>query len=312
MISNSGTGKKYILGSKTVVGDPRRKWEDRVFVGIINRESSSPIIVGIVADGVGSADYGARGAQLAVDTVVESLRRSDGDDISSLIEKAITKANETVYRDNQSNDGDALTTIIICVIHNDRLYIGNVGDSQAYIVFSQNKISQISKDHTFYNVYGGKSSAPSAGVLVNAIGRKAEVFADTGIYISDRYSKNANEMGRFGIPFKLGDAVVLCSDGLTKVSYNGLPYISKEEIVEAIRSKYETDMAAILIVGKAEGRRPDDNVSAVTIQYLNNEIENHMKSRANVAQRTRNLFSFSLWGIIIIILIVVVLVFILR
>jgi serine/threonine protein phosphatase PrpC len=65
---------KYTLGQKSVVGDPRRKWEDRTFVGRIERGSDVPLIVGIVADGVGSADNGARGAELAIQTVVNKLK----------------------------------------------------------------------------------------------------------------------------------------------------------------------------------------------------------------------------------------------
>ena len=61
--------RRYILGKSSVLGDPRRKWEDRIFVGEISRTGWEPLLVGIVADGVGSADFGSRGAQLAIDTV---------------------------------------------------------------------------------------------------------------------------------------------------------------------------------------------------------------------------------------------------
>ena len=80
---------KYVLGSKSAVGDPRRKWEDRVYVGEIQRKGNNSLVVGIVADGVGSADFGARGAELAIQTVLEDIKNSQGDDIPAIIESAM-------------------------------------------------------------------------------------------------------------------------------------------------------------------------------------------------------------------------------
>lgn len=115
-----------------MVGDPRRKWEDRVFAAEIQRTKGEPLIVGIVADGVGSALFGLRGAQLALDTALHTLERSEGNDISSVLEKALEAANQVVYQENQKHEGDGLTTLVAAVIFKDRCYIGNVGDSRAY------------------------------------------------------------------------------------------------------------------------------------------------------------------------------------
>jgi serine/threonine protein phosphatase PrpC len=95
-MSNAIQGK-YVLGKHSVVGDSRRKWEDRVFAEKIRREGWDPLVVGIVADGVGSADFGSRGAQLSIDTVVHSLELSQGNDIPHLLETAIKAANSAVY-----------------------------------------------------------------------------------------------------------------------------------------------------------------------------------------------------------------------
>ncbi|MHC1598969.1 MAG: protein phosphatase 2C domain-containing protein, partial [Candidatus Methanofastidiosia archaeon] len=71
--------KKYVIGQQSVVGDPRRKYEDRAYIREIERKNGAPLLTAIVADGVGSADFGARGAQLAIDTVVDLITRSRGD-----------------------------------------------------------------------------------------------------------------------------------------------------------------------------------------------------------------------------------------
>ena len=179
---------KYVLGSKSVVGDPRRRWEDRAYVGEIQRPNNEPLVVGIVADGVGSADFGARGAQLAIDTVIASLQDSHGDDIPALIDAAVASANSTVYRDNQKNAGDGLTTLVIAVICKDRCYVGNVGDSRAYWAQlpadgKQGRILPLTRDHSYYNIYGGDPNSAEAGIVVNAIGKKPSVQVDCGFYL---------------------------------------------------------------------------------------------------------------------------------
>lgn len=283
---------KYVLGSKSAVGDPRRKWEDRVYVGEILRPEDEPLIVGIVADGVGSADNGARGAQLAIDTVIANIQKSQGSDILAIIEIAIVAANNAVFSENNRNMGDGLTTLVVCVIHRDRCYVGNVGDSRVYWVQAADpkkpgRALQLTRDHSYFNIYGGDQYSPEAGILVNAIGKKETVDVDFGFYLKGDDYDQAYKLGMTGLPLKAGDTILLCSDGLIKSSPLGEPYIKMSEIVEASQSEFEPDKAAIKMVSQAEGRRPDDNVSAVTIQYLSRELVNAIKARSKAAQTTR-------------------------
>ena len=288
---NAVTQGKYVLGSKSAVGDSRRKWEDRVYVGEVQRINDEPLIAGIVADGVGSADYGARGAQLAIDTVLSKIQNSQGSDIPSLLESAIEAANKAVYGDNQENDGDGLTTLVVCIIYKDRCYVGNVGDSRAYWLQANpnktGKALQLTRDHSYYNIYGGDKDSQEASVVVNAIGKKEQVQVDCGFYLKGDDVDQAYKLGLAGLPLKPGDTILLCSDGLIKTSSAGEPYIKLDEMVEASQTEYMPDMAAIKMVGRAEGRRPDDNVSAVTIQYLSRDLVNEMKSRSERSKQIR-------------------------
>ena len=273
MISGAIQGK-YILGSITKVGDPRRKHEDRVFKGEIFRRGGEPLIVGIVADGVGSADFGERGAQLAIDTVIRKLTESQGENIPELLEHAIESANKAVFDENQKVEGDGLTTLLVAAIYNDHCYIGNVGDSRAYWIQGGNKgkMLQLTRDHNFGNIYGGVDPASEeGGVLVNAIGKKEEIFVDLGFYLKGKDEEQAYKLGVNGLPIKAGDSIMLCSDGLIKLSPARERYATDEEIRASLQTEHETDTAAIKMVSAALGRRPDDNVSAVTIQYLSEE-----------------------------------------
>ena len=298
MTSQSVIQGKYVLGSKSVVGDPRRKWEDRVFVGQVQRPNESSLIVGIVADGVGSAEFGARGAQLAIDTVLSSFQNSCGTDITELIEAAVESANSAVFHDNAKNDGDGLTTLVVAVIYNDRCFIGNVGDSRAYWLQQATKdksgrVLQLTRDHNYYNIYGGDKNNLEANVVVNAIGKKAKVQVDCGFFLKKKDDEKddldkAYQLGLAGLPLKPGDTILLCSDGLIKSGPTGEAYIKPSEMIEAVQTEYAPNMAAIKMVSCAEGRRPDDNVSAVTIQYLPPKLVEDMKARSHQARFVKN------------------------
>jgi serine/threonine protein phosphatase PrpC len=268
---------KYILGAVTKVGDPRRKHEDRVFKGEIQRMGGDQFILGIVADGVGSADAGERGAQLAIDTVVRVLRDSQGDNVPRILEQAIERANTAVYEDNQKNDADGLTTLVVAAIYKDRCFIGNVGDSRVYWAQGgqKGKMLKLTRDHSYFNIYGGVDpNSEEGGVLVNAIGKKSDVYIDLGFYLKgdDGDVDQAQRLGMNGLPVKAGDAIMLCSDGLIKTDRMNARYATDAEIIDALRTEYEPDTAAIKMVSAALGRRPDDNVSAVTIQYLSDQV----------------------------------------
>ncbi len=265
----------YVLGKHSIVGYARQSWEDRVFVDFVPRLSGDPLIVAMVADGVGGGEAGSRAAHLAIDEARQAVQASAPDkSIPEVIEDACFRANRVVHHANQQDeDRQGQTTLVIAIIHNDRLYVGNIGDSRAYWVTPQGKLLQLTKDHTFYNIHGGSPTAPNAGAVVNAIGLKQHVEVDLGIYLQPGISKEkAYQIGYAGIALRPGDSVILCSDGLIKTDNTGQRFVSDEEIVQALQTEYQADKAAIKMVSVAEGRRPNDNVSAVTIQCFSNEL----------------------------------------
>lgn len=302
---------KYILGECTKVGDPRRKHEDRVFTAEITSASGLPLLVGIVADGVGSADSGERGAQLAIDTVCRVFKETHDNRIPDMIEYALQEANRQVYEENQRASGDGLTTLVVAVIYNDRCFVGNVGDSRAYWVQGgdKGKMLQLTRDHSYYNMYGGSDpDSEDASILVNAIGRKSEVYVDTGFYLDGERgdADQALRRGLNGLPLKPGDSIVLCSDGLIKNDPMGSRYATDAEIANAIRTEYDPNAAAVKMVSAALGRRPDDNVSAVTMQFLTPTIIAHMKSQSESAKQMQKIkrigaIAFALISLILIV-----------
>jgi serine/threonine protein phosphatase PrpC len=285
---------KYILGYRSLLVDNRRNWEDRVFVDQVQRRNGSKIILGIVADGVGSAD-GSVGAQIAYDKAKEYILNDTEENIPLLIKCAMEYANTEVYLENQRTQRNGLTTLVVAIVANDRLYVGNVGDSRAYWVQSASankkhgKMLQLTRDHTYYSIYGGDPDDEQAGSLINSIGNSETVQVDLGFYLKGPDPEKAYELGLTGLPLKPGDSVLLCSDGLIKSSPNNVRYVSDDEIIDAIETEYETNGAVIKMISWATGRMPDDNVSALTVQYLSPEMVKQVKARSVSAQRMKKL-----------------------
>lgn len=142
-------------------------------------------------------------------------------------------------------------------------------------------------------MYGGDPNSDEAEIVVNAIGKKAEVQVDLGLYLKGDNLAQAYKLGVAGLPMKVGDAILLCSDGLIKSNVRHERYICNDsEIVNALQTEYIPCRAAIKMVSTVEGRRPDDNISAVTLQRLSKEVIQEMKARSTERNRLDFFFNY--------------------
>jgi len=127
---------------------------------------------------------------------------------------------------------------------------------------------------------------------VNAIGIRKEVFADIGLYVKDNDRHKAAKIGVQGLPLKLGDTILLCSDGLIKSDAKGARFVQEDEIVHAIQTETQPNAAALKMTGLAEGRYVDDNVTALTVQYTSPElIENVLRKQERNALRQKLIYA---------------------
>lgn len=180
----------------------------------------------IVADGMGGANAGELASRLAVEVFVETLKvfRSswEGMGATEMIRRAMEEANEKVFAMSNANPkykGMGTTmTAALCV--GNRLIIGHVGDSRAYLL-RDGILTQITVDHSVVQalVDSGKMSAhdakshPQRNLLHRAIGTSVEVLVD----IHD-------------LPLLPNDRYLICSDGLTR-------HVSDSEIENKLSGK---------------------------------------------------------------------------
>lgn len=206
-----------------------------------------------VADGMGGTLGGARASQLATSTLEEYVRHAAQWNESTL-SRAFRTVHERIRDEAQRNpEYSKMGTTLVCLaLHEQSLFLANVGDSRAYLI-RNGKISRLTSDHTVVAdlVRAGTldaeqaKSTPISHMLTQSLGSDENVAVDTWIAVQGPAAE---------------DKFLLCSDGL----YN---HVTEDEI-EKICSSHPTSEAVQQLVHRANEGGGSDNVSVVLIDIL--------------------------------------------
>jgi PPM family protein phosphatase len=222
-----------------------------------DRMSWSPVPLGqlyIVADGMGGHNAGALAAEIAVQELQRHISQAAaGDPVDQVIHSAFKKANETVYAKAHSGDPATEgmgTTAVLLLISGQVANLAHVGDSRAYL-YRNGRLAQLTTDHTVVQrmVQAGMlkpeeaADHPDASVLERAIGSTPDIEVDI-----------RNE------PLREGDAILLCSDGLSG-------YVADAQIESVLRSQGAVRETAENLVKLALEKGGKDNVTVQLVQY---------------------------------------------
>ena len=237
--------------AKTDVGKLREINED--FYYIPNEEDEVQVF--ILADGMGGYNGGEVASRLATTTALSYIKSNfentpkEKEDILNLIKSAMEYANMIVYeKSNEEKELEGMgTTLEVCLIHNNKAYIGHIGDSRIYRIRKE-FIRKLTHDHSYVQnlVKDGTITEeearnhPKKNMLMKALGCTAFVEPDVTAkgFIKD-------------------DIILMCSDGLSNM-------LKDEEIYEIIREEGEN--AAEKLVEKANEKGGYDNITAIVIR----------------------------------------------
>jgi serine/threonine protein phosphatase PrpC len=201
----------------------------------------------IVADGIGGAQAGSEASQWAIRRAVENYYELPGVNIGEDLRAAIIHANASLHQYMQStNTPDAGCTMSAAIIHNNMLYVANVGDSRVYLI-RNGQLYQLTRDHTLtqQKIDQGlidpamADSDASRSVLTRSLGALPNVQVDL-------FSPT---------PLEPGDQVMLCSDGLYDM-------VDNEEIARLTQNGTPAKIAKRLITS-ANRRGGLDNISVI-------------------------------------------------
>lgn len=238
--------------ASTDVGRVRKMNQDSYYISKQYEEAQ----VFILADGMGGYNGGEIASKLAVETArnyiannYKNVQKDDKESILDLIKNAIEYANLIVYEKSKTDKEleEMGTTLDICLIYNNKLYIGHVGDSRIYRI-RKNIIRKLTTDHSYVEtlVKDGTitreeaSNHPKKNMLMKALGCTAYVEPDLLI---KGYLK--------------GDIILLNSDGLTNM-------LTDAEIYDIIKeNETRPDLQLIKMANKNGGY---DNITVIIIK----------------------------------------------
>jgi serine/threonine protein phosphatase PrpC len=206
-----------------------------------------------VLDGMGGASAGDVASQLARDTVRDFiLHRRMTLAPRELLEAAIAAGSQAVFlaaQRRQDRHGMGTTVVACLVVEPDRVVVGNVGDSRAYLLRG-GRLQSLTRDHTVVQelLHRGVLSVeeaerhPYKNVLSRNLGGKPETQVDL-----------------VELELRPGDRLLLCSDGL-----HG--YASAEAIQYLLGSGDAPEHVAHDLIELALRGGGGDNVSAIVIE----------------------------------------------
>ena len=239
--------------AKSDKGNVRETNEDYFYIS----NSLDQIQLFLLADGMGGYNGGEIASQLAIQTAKNYIENNfkdiekDRDSIIQLLGSSMEYANMVVYekaKENPELQGMG-TTLEICLIYNNKAYIGHVGDSRIYRVRKQ-FIRKLTQDHSYVQklVKEGtrtKEQAehhPQKNMLMKALGCNA--FVEPDVMVKG---------------FLKDDILIMCSDGLSNM-------VDQQTIYEMASKNIE--QATKDLVQLAKDRGGYDNITVVIIKNI--------------------------------------------
>lgn len=237
--------------AKTDKGKVRSINQDAFYVNTL----SDGAVLAVVCDGMGGASAGDIASKTAVEIISQYVLNAynpsmTSDDITRLLDNAISSANLEVFTLSQKNEEliGMGTTAVVAVVREAQAIICNVGDSRAYRV--NDNLVQLTRDHSVVQslVESGKLSPeearvhPKKNVITRALGVEENV-------LSDGYCVYLGE----------NDKILLCTDGLSN-------YVTQESILRIVNDN-ALDNITDLLVKEANQNGGRDNITAAVISH---------------------------------------------
>ena len=240
--------------AKTDVGKAGDLNEDSYY---ITTDQFQKLQLFILADGMGGCNAGDLASSLALMSAKSYIENNfentpkDKENICKLVKSSMEYANMVVHEkslENKNLDGMG-TTLEVCLIYNNRVYIGHIGDSRVYRI-RNDFIRKLTQDHSYVQklVQEGTITKEEAehhakkNILMKALGCNAYVEPDVMVK-----------------GFQKGDILIICSDGLTNM-------VNIDDIYNIVKDNFELATKELIDLANQNGGM--DNITIITIKNL--------------------------------------------
>jgi protein phosphatase len=209
----------------------------------------------LVADGMGGHDYGDRASRMAAEIIGQRYYNDTDTDVARSMEQAIREANLAIYELSQSlrrPGGRAMGTTVVCAVcFTDRVLIGHIGDSRAYLV-REGALSQITQDHSWVAEYMRQHNLSYADAL-----RRAKEEGTSNSLVRVLGVKPEAQPDIAWHSWQAGNTLLLCSDGLhslvddatiAQTLHQHAPQVAADHLVALANAAGGHDNSTVLIV----------------------------------------------------------------
>ncbi|MBP3800985.1 MAG: Stp1/IreP family PP2C-type Ser/Thr phosphatase [Clostridia bacterium] len=240
--------------AKSDIGKVRENNQDYYYIS----EPLDDVQLYIIADGMGGYNGGEIASSLAVTSaksyIENNFKQTDKDkeSIIQLVASSLEYANMVVYeksKEDKELEGMG-TTLDICLIYNNRMYIGHVGDSRIYRI-RKDFIRKLTQDHSYVQklVKDGTITQeeanhhPQKNMLMKALGCNA--FVEPDVMIKG---------------FQKDDIILMTTDGVTNL-------VSKEDLFNTVK-KENLEQIPKKLVEQAIENGGYDNATVIVIKNI--------------------------------------------
>ena len=239
--------------AKSDTGKVREINEDAFYIS----NSLDQVQLYMLADGMGGYKGGEIASKLAIESAKNYIENNfkeiekDKESIIQLIGSSMEYANMVVYEKSREKKELAGmgTTLEICLIYNNRVFIGHVGDSRVYRIRKE-FMRKLTQDHSYVQklVKDGTITQeeaahhPQKNMLMKALGCNA--FVEPDVMVKG---------------FLKDDILIMNSDGLSNL-------VSQEEMFKAAKKNIE--QATKDLVQMANDNGGYDNITIVIIKNI--------------------------------------------
>lgn len=235
---------------KTDVGLKRSENQDSIYL-------DTDLGLYIVADGMGGHQGGGVASLLAIETVVEIITTKK-DKLNAiftpieLFREAYIEATRRIFEKGNTESPELRgmgTTLVVAIVYDGSVFVGNVGDSRAYL-FNGKNMWQITEDHSL--VYEQLKMSKFRNINEDQLLGKNIITRSVGFEPSIQVDIVQKKI-------KAGDCLFLCSDGVTGP-------VTNDQLLELFSTAEGSQIPDKCIELACQGGG-DDNISAVYIKF---------------------------------------------
>lgn len=272
--SLTGPGLRVRYSGRSAVGLVREHNEDNLVIANLSTGAVSPReetcgdevgdggLLFAVCDGMGGAAAGEVASQMAVELLLEAMRRGgkpkDRDELARRLVSVVEEAGKRIFdaaQKERSRRGMG-TTATVAALVDKVLFLAEVGDSRGYLLRG-GVLKQLTKDQSLVN------QLIEAGHLTEA---EAEAFEHSNIILQALGTSETVQVDLTFVELRKGDRVMMCSDGLS-----GL--VHADTIRDALSTIADPNECTATLVKYAEAGGGHDNITVLVIDFDGDALE---------------------------------------